>query len=142
MPPKVLKRTPAVPHPHLRIQATRYGLGVFSLRPIAKGEQVGTITGDVMNENDFMSSYCMDLGHSLVLEPRNIFRRMNHSCDPNCELIAFEDPDDYNIVVEALRDIEPGEELSIDYAWPSEFAIPCLCRTKKCRGQIIHPEEL
>lgn len=142
MSPKPLTRTKSPSHPHLKIGPTAYGLGVFSRRYIRKGEQVGIITGDVMDEAEFDSNYCMDLGHSRVLEPRNIFRRMNHSCNPNCELIAFDDPKDHRILVEAIRDIRPGEELAIDYAWPSEFAIRCLCGDRQCRGWIVHPDEV
>jgi hypothetical protein len=42
--------------------------------------------------------------------------------------------------LEALRDIEPGEQLTIDYAWPEDRAIPCLCGSENCRGWIIAPE--
>ena len=44
--------------------------------------------------------------------------------------------------LEALRDIEPGEQLTIDYAWPEDSAIPCLCGSENCRGWIIAPELL
>lgn len=44
--------------------------------------------------------------------------------------------------VETLRDILPGEELTIDYAWPAEKAARCLCGSPKCRGWIVDPEEL
>lgn len=133
-------RTPA--YRHLHIQDTPYGKGVFAKRLIKKGEEVGMIGGEVYDENDFDSDYCMDLGHELVIEPRNVFRRMNHSCKPNCELVALEEADDYRIFVEAIRKIETGDQLTIDYAWPADHAIPCLCSAKKCRGWIVHPDEL
>lgn len=139
---KALTRTKAVPHPHLRVAPTLYGRGVFTRRFIAKGETVGLITGDVFHEREYQSAYCMDLGYSLVLEPRNIFRCMNHSCDPNCEIVAYRAKKDYRIHVEAIRDIAAGEQLAIDYAWPAEFAIPCQCGSKKCRKWIVHREEL
>lgn len=142
MAPKPLLRTKAKRHPHLMVAPTPYGQGVFAKKPIAKGQTVGLITGDVFREKEFQSSYCMDLGYSLVLEPRNIFRRMNHSCEPNCEIIAYKAKDDYRIHVEAIRDIAAGEQLAIDYAWPAEFAIPCKCGAPKCRRWIVHPEEL
>ena len=44
--------------------------------------------------------------------------------------------------LEALRDIEPGEQLTIDYAWPEDRAIRCLCGSENCRGWIVAPELL
>lgn len=46
-------------------------------------------------------------------EPFPPFRYTNHSDDPNCE-VAY-DEDDGTVYIEALRDIEPDEELTIDY---------------------------
>jgi hypothetical protein len=54
----------------------------------------------------------------------------------------FEDDVDSEIWVEALRDILPGEQLTIDYAWPAEKAIKCQCGCKSCRGWIIAADEL
>ena len=141
MAPKPLRKTISPKHPHLKTGETAYGKGVFAKRPIKKGEEVGLITGDVMDEREFESNYCMDLGYNRVLEPRNIFRRMNHSCEPNCEIVAFDDPKDDRIIVEALKHIAVGEQLSIDYAWPADWAIPCLCGAGKCRGHIVHPKD-
>lgn len=55
----------------------------------------------------------------------------NHSCDPNC---AY---DGLNVI--ALRDIEPGAELTLDYAdfcneSAAEFA--CACGAANCRGWV------
>ena len=46
------------------------------------------------------------------------------------------------IWVETTRDILPGEELTIDYAWPADRAMKCLCGAKSCRGWIVDPAEL
>ena len=46
------------------------------------------------------------------------------------------------IWVETTRDIMPGEELTIDYSWPADRAMKCLCGAKTCRGWIVDPEEL
>ena len=53
----------------------------------------------------------------------------------------FEDDADAEIWVEAVRDILPNEELTIDYAWPADRAVKCLCGTSKCRGWIVDPTE-
>ncbi|MDR2170808.1 MAG: hypothetical protein LBP59_11750 [Planctomycetaceae bacterium] len=54
----------------------------------------------------------------------------------------FDDDADSEIWVETLRDIFPGEQLTIDYAWPAEKAIKCQCGCKKCRGWIVAANEL
>lgn len=42
----------------------------------------------------------------------------------------------------ALRDIWPGEELTIDYNWPAISAVPCHCGAASCRGWIVSFDEL
>ena len=53
----------------------------------------------------------------------------------------FEYDADAEIWVEALRDIMPNEELTIDYSWPADRAARCLCGLPKCRGWIVDPAE-
>jgi SET domain-containing protein len=37
----------------------------------------------------------------------------------------------------SLRDIQPGEELTIDYHFDKDVEkVPCACGTRKCRGTI------
>ena len=54
---------------------------------------------------------------------------------------CFEDDADAEIWVESLRDIMPDEELTIDYAWPADRAVKCLCGAPQCRGWIVDPAE-
>ena len=44
------------------------------------------------------------------------------------------------LTVEA--DIEPGEQMTIDYGWPAKSAIPCGCGSPECRKWIVAAEEL
>ena len=57
---------------------------------------------------------------------------INHSCRPNCAMSG-------NVVVVALRDIQPGEQLTFDYATSDgcdydEF--DCACGEPTCRGRV------
>jgi SET domain-containing protein len=98
----------------------------------------GKITaGDAYDPN-----YCVDLGSRGVLDPQTPFRYLNHSCDPNCELLESWVKGEPHLWVFALRRIRALEELTIDYGWPLESAIPCLCGSALCRGWIIDAEEL
>ncbi len=65
----------------------------------------------------------------------NEARFINHSCEPNCEAVNY---DDEEIWIEAVRDIEPGEELTYNYGFeePDEY-FPCFCGSKNCRGWIV-----
>jgi SET domain-containing protein len=44
--------------------------------------------------------------------------------------------------LQALTPIEPGDELTIDYGWPADVAIPCVCDAAGCRGWIVSLAEL
>ena len=78
----------------------------------------------------------------------NEARFINHSCDPNCETVIERS----RVFIEAIRDIQPGEELGYDYqlTWestddPTELAnYACRCGAKRCRGTMLdkHPTDL
>jgi SET domain-containing protein len=71
----------------------------------------------------------------------NEARFINHSCDPNCEAVI----EDGRIFIAALRNIQPGTELTYDYAyeregpyrrwWDELYA--CRCGAPTCRGTIL-----
>jgi SET domain-containing protein len=83
-----------------------------------------------------------------VLEPEAPFCYLNHSCRPNCELTGRTTWDDEAAAIRhqtwlmALAEIAPGDELTIDYAWPATSAIPCLCGNSDCRGWIVASDQL
>ncbi len=90
----------------------------------------------------FLATY----GIESLLEPHAPFRYLNHSCEPNCEFDWFDDAgmngDVAPVYLIALRDIWPGEELTIDYNWPAISAVPCHCAAASCRGWIVSVDEL
>ncbi len=53
---------------------------------------------------------------------------INHSCNPNCGIKN-------KLEIVAMRDIEPGEEINIDYAMmeSSEYSFKCNCGATNCR---------
>ena len=112
----------------LRIGSTHVGQGIFAARRLKSGVVIGEIAGDVMDEHPADPSYCMELPSGKLLEPSAPLRFLNHSCDPNCELFYWFDEDastqEDRLWLQTIRSIEPGEELSIDYCWPADAAIP------------------
>jgi hypothetical protein len=138
-------------HPAVELRDTHVGLGVFARQSFRRYQIVGDICGTVVHNETYDSHYCMEIGPDRALEPIGVFRFLNHSCDPNCELFYFEpgpDNDDRGralpdrLWLKSLRHIAIGDELTIDYAWPAERAIPCLCGAANCRGWIVASEDL
>jgi uncharacterized protein len=62
-------------------------------------------------------------------EPVMLF--INHSCEPNVGFAG-------NIVLVAMGDVAPGEELTTDYALFDDYdgAMRCRCGAASCRGTI------
>lgn len=131
----------------VRVGQAAYGKGVYARRRFKKGAVVGEVTGQVIEIPGYDSNYCIDLGGTRSLEPVAPFRFINHSCTPNCQFVWEEpakptDPLPTSVMVQTLRTIEPGEELTIDYCWPAAAAIRCGCRSPRCRGWIVDAAEL
>ncbi|MCA9215529.1 MAG: SET domain-containing protein [Planctomycetales bacterium] len=132
----------------VRIGQTKVGKGVFARRAYPKSAVVGEIAGDVIDDPDYTSDYCIELNDRLSLEPYAPFRFLNHCCDPNCEFDFDEvelGPDGEYVIptvyLFAMHDIEAGEELTIDYNWPASNAIPCECGSLACRGWVVAEDE-
>ena len=82
----------------------------------------------------------------------NSARWINHSCDPNCEAATVEatdgNPRHDKIVIEARRDIAPGEELTYNYGIvldvPHTARLKklwaCHCGAANCTGTLLQPK--
>ena len=135
----------------LRIGRTSVGKGVFATKRIPYATCIGEIEGVIHDYSSWESRYSFDLEDGRQLEPKAPFRYVNHSCQPNCNFqvvdfaeaavgtIAEPDP---RILLYASDEIWVGEELTIDYNWPLDFAIRCRCKAEQCRGWIVDPVHL
>jgi len=132
----------------VRVGPTRLGKGVFARRRYPAEAVIGEIEGRIIDDPHYGSDYCMNIDDGRVLEPAAPFRYVNHSCEPNCEFDFFDLRDtgqtepERRVFLIALREIKPGEELTIDYNWSAAAAIPCRCHAPSCRGWIVNPDEL
>ena len=117
------------------------GWGSFATAPIIKGETVAAFGGWVMTHAQ-LESLSLDRQHRSIQIDADLYLvsdetpepgdMLNHSCEPNCGLAGSQ-------ILVAMRDIEPGEELSFDYAMcdASDYdEFRCLCGTTTCRGVV------
>ena len=143
-----------------------HGNGVFAKEPISKGERVVEYKGErrTHEEVDAGDTGDVDSGHTFLFTLNddyvidanvrgNIARWINHSCKPNCEAILHEDEGDDRrkdkVFIEAIRDIEPGEELSYNYGITLaekhtrelKAVWACRCGARKCTGTMLQPKK-
>lgn len=130
----------------VRVGKSHLGRGVYARRLLRKGQVVGEIRGKVIDDPHHSTAYGIDLGGTRQLEPIAPFRFLNHSCEPNCEIIFWEDENgehsDGQLWLRTLSTLRLGDELVIDYGWPADAAIECGCGAGSCRGWVVSLEEL
>lgn len=147
-----------MPQEYFQVQNSPiHGSGCFATRFIPAGTRIVEYTGEVISnkEADRRAEERNDDSHTFfyTLNKRKIIdggaggnesRYINHSCDPNCEASIVRG----HIYINALRDIQPGQELTYDYhlyvdrrLQKGERAIyTCHCGSPKCRGTLLDPK--
>lgn len=132
--------------PELRVAPSQiHGHGCYAVGAIASGARVREYAGEpiaaaeaIRREADptrpAIFTLWLDEEHAIdgwVGGNESIY--LNHCCEPNCDW-DFEDERAYII---ALRDIAPGEELTIDYAYDATGPLErCGCGAVGCRGTL------
>ena len=120
--------------------------GIFAKEKIKKNEIIAIKNGYILTKEEFdnleqdCKEYCLQIEDKFYLGPKHkeeisdngIF--INHSCEPN---VGFSG----QIVYVAMRDIEPDEELTHDYAMcfsdMEHFSdLNCNCGSKVCRHKL------
>ena len=141
-----------------RLRGSRvHGKGLFATRLIPKGARIIEYAGERISHEEADRRHAdnaSDDGHTFLftIDARTVIdagvggnssRFINHSCDPNCEVIL----DDGRPFVESIRAIQPGEEMAYDYnltrsaddSPATEKVFGCACGTAKCRGTMLAP---
>jgi uncharacterized protein len=136
-----------------------HGRGVFATRRIEKGERIIEYLGERVSheeadrryeskeEND-SHTFLFIVDSKTVIDAGvdgNDARFFNHSCNPNCESVV----EKRRVYIEAIRSIEPGEEMTYDYQIYKEEGDPenidevfaCRCGFANCRGTMLWPPE-
>ena len=134
-----------------------HGLGVFAARRIPRGTRVIEYLGERVSHAEADRRYDhKDAGDShtflFIVDERTVIdagvdgneaRFVNHSCEPNCESVI----ENQRVYIDAIRTIEPGEELTYDYQIKREADDPpdidaifaCRCGVQGCRGSMLWP---
>ncbi len=132
--------------PAVKVGPAKHGQGLFATKRFRPGETIGEVTGTIYTDPDYGSNYCVDLGDDGSLEPGEPFRFLNHCCEPNAKLfLVYEDDtpvEERTVFLDALKNIQPGAEILIDYEWPADAAMKCGCGSENCRGWIVAPEDM
>ncbi|MBX3690478.1 SET domain-containing protein-lysine N-methyltransferase [Dokdonella sp.] len=151
-----------------RIAARRspiHGNGVFALVDIAKGVELIEYRGQLLsvaqadrkyaNTSDSGHTFLFTLNEKYVIDANvdgSIARWINHSCAPNCKAFVHEsadgDPRKDRVIIESLRALKAGEELTYDYGivlderlTPRLKAIwACRCGSPRCSGTLLKPK--
>ena len=124
-----------------------HGKGGFANRKLRKGMRVLEYIGERISKgeslrrceqnNEFI--FCLSESHDLDGNVSwNPARFINHSCEPNCEARREEG----RIWLWVMRDVEAGEELTLNYGYDLENykAYPCHCGSPKCVGYMVAEE--
>ncbi len=142
-----------------------HGNGVFAAADLAAGSTVIEYRGRLLthaqanrlygDSSDSGHTFLFTLNEKYIVDANvggNAARWINHSCAPNCRAIVEENTDGDRrrdrVLIETLRAISAGEELTYDYgiilserhtaALKRIWA--CHCGTAKCSGTILKPK--
>jgi len=152
----------------LKIAARRssiHGNGVFATAPIKKGERIIQYKGLLRSHAEVDAEYgekdedghtfLFTLNEDFVVDANhggNIARWINHGCKPNCEALIDEhdgkDRRKDRVVIEAIRAIKPGEELTYNYGIilstphtaKEKKLWACRCGAANCTGTMLQPK--
>ncbi len=118
------------------------GRGVHAISAIAAGEVVTVKGGHIIDaamlpaaigNSGFQIADGLYLAALREDEYEDVMMLVNHSCEPNLGMGG-------NVALVSMRDIEPGEELTIEYALflcgGPETVLECGCGSPACRGKV------
>jgi SET domain-containing protein len=135
-----------------------HGHGVFALRRIRKGTTVVEYLGERVSHAEADARYehkdpydnhtfLFTVDSRTVIDAGvggNEARFINHGCDPNCASTTVK----RRVFIEAIRTIQPGEELAYDYQIQRDAddepdvdeVYACRCGAANCRGSMLEPK--
>jgi uncharacterized protein len=122
-----------------RIGRSRTGLGLFATKPIKKGAKIVRYFGPLLDsrnkKHDIENKYLFELNGRWTIDGsvrKNVARYINHACRPNAE--SDVSARKRKVVIRAIKNIEPGEEINYDYGtdYFKAYLKPIGCKCASC----------
>jgi hypothetical protein len=123
-----------------RIGRARTGLGLFATKPIKKGAKIVRYFGPLLDSrnkkhDDIENKYLFELNGRWTIDGsvrKNVARYINHACRPNAE--SDVSARKRKVVIRAIKNIEPGEEINYDYGtdYFKAYLKPIGCKCDSC----------
>ncbi len=123
-----------------RVGRSRTGLGLFATKPIKKGAKIVRYFGPLLDsrkkkDDAIENKYLFELNGRWTIDGsvrKNIARYINHACKPNAESDVM--PRKRKVVIRAIKNIEPGEEINYDYGtdYFKAYLKPIGCKCAAC----------
>ena len=132
---------PAIsPNKPYRVGRSRTGLGLFATKPIKKGTKIVRYFGPLLDsrkkkDDAIENKYLFELSGRWTIDGsvrKNVARYINHACKPNAE--SDVKPRKRKVVIRAIKNIEPGEEINYDYGtdYFKAYLKPIGCKCDAC----------
>jgi hypothetical protein len=132
---------PAIsPNKPYRVGRSRTGLGLFATKPIKKGAKIIRYFGPLLDsrkkkDDAVENKYLFELNGRWTIDGsvrKNIARYINHACKPNAE--SDVSARKRKVVIRAIKNIEPGEEINYDYGtdYFKAYLKPIGCKCAAC----------
>jgi hypothetical protein len=123
-----------------RIGRSRTGLGLFATKPIKKGSKIVRYFGPLLDSRNkkheaIENKYLFELNGRWTIDGsvrKNVARYINHACRPNAE--SDVNTRKRKVVIRAIKNIEPGEEINYDYGsdYFKAYLKPIGCKCAAC----------
>jgi len=149
LPVSSLSIMPAIsPDKPYRVGRSRTG-GLFATKPIKKGAKIVRYFGPLLDcrkkkHDAIENKYLFELNNRWTIDGsvrKNIARYINHACKPNAE--SDVSARKRKVVIRAIKNIEPGEEINYDYGTDYFKAylkpIGCKCAAAKRSARRSEP---
>jgi hypothetical protein len=132
---------PALPsNKPYRVGRSRTGLGLFATKPIKKGAKIVRYFGPLLDskkkkDDAIENKYLFELTNRWTIDGSvraNVARYINHACRPNAE--SDVKPRKRKVVIRAIKNIEPGDEINYDYGtdYFKAYLKPIGCKCDAC----------
>jgi uncharacterized protein len=123
-----------------RVGRSRTGLGLFATKPIKKGAKIVRYFGPLLDskkkkDDAIENKYLFELSGRWTIDGsvrENVARYINHACKPNAE--SDVKPRKRKVVIRAIKNIEPGQEINYDYGtdYFKAYLKPIGCKCDAC----------